>query len=103
MDAQRLYVPLKDRGIVALDRQNGDMDWRNDTNANWPLVVDGGVLYAASGHDLFAIDAATGDVRWHASLAGAVIAPIGLQQGLVVAVTEPDGVLAYHASTGQIA
>jgi outer membrane protein assembly factor BamB len=94
-------VPLKDGGIVALDRQTGGMDWRNDTNADWPLVVDGGVLYGASSREIFAVDAASGEVKWQASLVRAVLAPVGLQQGLVVAVMDPDTVIAYHASTGQ--
>lgn len=103
MDGQRIYVPLDGGGIVAVDRQAGATVWRNDTSANSPLVVDSSVVYGASDHDIFAIDATTGAVTWHVSPAGSVIAPVGVQRGLVIAVIEPDDVLAYHASNGGLA
>ncbi len=78
-----LYVPLSNAGVVALDRSKlaSPPVWTFDADGNkgvWaqPLVsADGSTLYVASmDHNLYALDAATGNQKWKApvDLEGAV-------------------------------
>lgn len=71
------YVPLKQRNLIALDRQTLEIRWTLETESGiWetPLLHDG-VLYVPSiDHNLYAVDARTGEPVWAspADLEGAV-------------------------------
>jgi outer membrane protein assembly factor BamB len=89
----RLYVGSGDGYVYALDRESGDVAWRfraapverripvyGRLLSAWPVasgvLADRGTLYAAAGiasYDgthVYALDAATGEIRWHNSTSG---------------------------------
>jgi len=103
MDAARIYIPIQtDDGdeIVALERQTGMTVWEQDVKADWPVLVSNGVVYAAGSNEIHALDAATGEPRWAASLERAAGGPLHEQDGLVVALMIPDDVLAFRVTDG---
>lgn len=100
LDESRVYVPLQDGGIVAIDRRNGRRVWHRDAHTVVPLTVANGRLYVATGDALLAIDPATGDMRWQVSLptvaAGPALASgdlvlVPVASGAVVAIDPADG------------
>lgn len=64
---EMVYVPLKDRNLVALDRDNYDLQWTAQTDAGvWsaPVLVDNVLYVAAIDHHFYAFDAETGENVW---------------------------------------
>jgi len=58
--------------VLALDRATGREIWRTDLISSdfVNLTVDGGDLYAAAEGELYCLDPATGQIRWHNRLKG---------------------------------
>ncbi|WP_449386332.1 outer membrane protein assembly factor BamB family protein [Cellulomonas soli] len=54
--------------LVAVDARTGERRWSSTASAQWSAVVLGGVVYAASGRTLAAVDADDGAVLWTRSL-----------------------------------
>src|SRR5215207_6160150 len=75
MDAERAYVVLQSRMLVAIDRQTGEIAWARPAESSWPPVIGNGVIYAATATAIHAFDPATGDERWQATLAQPLAAP----------------------------
>lgn len=71
-----LYVPLSDLGLVALDYNNPTNEiWRFEVERGiWsaPVVVNGVVYVGSIDHNLYALDAQTGDEIWTLNLGGAI-------------------------------
>ena len=98
MDDRHVYIPLRDTGVVALDRERGTQVWfRPLATLFHPVVTDGTVIVATAA-GLEAFDAETGADRWTLPLPRKVIAPLVLDTGWLIAVVEPDEVLAFRAS-----
>jgi outer membrane protein assembly factor BamB len=68
--------------LYAVDADNGALVWRftyrpvEAEEMPAPAVVDGIVYYGSFGGTLFALDAATGEVRWKASVDGLTRYPV---------------------------
>ena len=76
-DGSRLFASTAGGELLCLDALTGDMVWSYDTGWPWgtpsPVVVDE-VVYFASGHqriNLYAADAATGEILWERFVANA--------------------------------
>ena len=98
MDERHVYIPLRDTGIVALDRERGQQAWFRPIATAFPPVVDGGTVYIATSAGLEAIDAETGADRWTLPLDRTIIAPLVLDTGWLIAIVEPNTILAFRAS-----
>lgn len=112
-------VACGDSGIVALRRSDGVLAWRFDVSRDqpgrFPFVVDSETIFAGSfgRGTVYAVDGATGAVRWAAPVlaadsAGANIPSLATDGDIVVAVfvrgTRPQtgGVVALDANSGAI-
>jgi hypothetical protein len=53
--------------VLAIDRATGEEVWRTGLRGGdfVNLVLDGGAVYAATQGELFCVDPATGQIRWH--------------------------------------
>lgn len=75
-DGERLYLGLSDGDMIALDMTDlASRLWTFDTERGvWaePLLVDGTLYLSSMDHQLYAIDAETGDQRWSVDLGGAI-------------------------------
>jgi outer membrane protein assembly factor BamB len=100
LDAERVYVPLQSGELVALNRETGATEWSVELMSTWPPMVSGGVLYAASASELFALRAASGDRLWRVSLDAELMVAPALQGTTVVVLLKPDQLRAMRLSDG---
>jgi outer membrane protein assembly factor BamB len=103
------YAGFSDGYLVALRVEDGTVKWERSLVAKAggqyvdvdtsPVLDDAGKVYAASYKDgLYALDAETGAVRWHAAVAGAVGL---LAAGEMIFTAGDQHIGAHDASTGR--
>ena len=102
MDAERIYVPLEGAGVRALRRDTGELVWSEPADTRSPLVVGGGLLYAALPDEIRGHTPATGAVRWSRRLEGPLSAPLAWVAGRVIVSTEAGDVLALRDVDGEL-
>lgn len=73
---QLVHIGIKNL-VIAFDRKTGAEIWRTALPARYKssgtfvnIVRDGEALFATSAGELFALDAASGALRWHQPLKG---------------------------------
>lgn len=103
MDDERVYVPLRDASLVALNRETGATEWVESVQVTAAPVADGHRVYVATGRSIQALNATSGRVLWSAAVPGAVTAPLALDSDWLLAVVEPGEVLALRRTDGQVA
>ena len=100
MDQDRIYIPLRQNLLVALNRETGLLEWARTVDVASPVVVGHASLFVVSGGLIRALDAATGDDLWSVPIDAAVTAPLVWDSGWLIAIVDPGEVLAYRASDG---
>jgi outer membrane protein assembly factor BamB len=74
--ARLLLVPFREEDVVAYDiDDNFSVQWTVDTSRGvWvsPLVIDDVAYIPSLDHQLYAVDAATGDLLWQVDVGGAI-------------------------------
>lgn len=103
MDQDRVYVPLRDGRLIAVDREHGSVSWSQAAHAVAPPVVDGTSVYLLQSDSVRALDAATGGIRWTARLDREPLSPLRLVRGLLTLVVAPAEVVAFHSQNGELA
>ena len=101
LDDDRVYIPLGDEWLMALDRETGTLAWTREFEANSPPLAHDGTLFIASRGDIRALDAATGEDRWTKRIDSAVTAPLVWDSGWLIAVAQDGTVIALRASDGR--
>jgi outer membrane protein assembly factor BamB len=117
MDADHVYVPLQDvvtivdgerivkpgsATITAIARQTGATRWAAAIETVIPPVVDAGRLFVAAASDIRALDAATGETLWSTSIDARVRGPMLIRGNLLLALAEPDQLLALRLDTREV-
>lgn len=100
IDDAHVYIPLRDTGIVALDRERGTQAWFRGVASSFAPVVGNGLVFAATTVGIEAFDAERGGHRWSLPLEQAVIAPLVWDSGWLIALLEPDQVIGIRATDG---
>ena len=101
MDAERVYIPLRDGWLFALDRETGALVWRREIDTSTAPLIEDATLVLVSGTELRALAAATAEDVWTVPLPAKVTAPLALQHGTVIATVDPGTVIAFRAVDGQ--
>ncbi len=83
-------------------------DWRDNPFVRGPItapVIAGGLVYVArpDAHEIVALDAATGQVRWRGTVQGRVDTPPTIHKGLCLFGTKAGWVYALRAHDGRLA
>jgi outer membrane protein assembly factor BamB len=92
-DGTRVYVDVAGVGLRALSVKSGSAVWTSAVGAgNSSPVVANGLVYLAEGTQVDALDAATGEDRWTASLSGSALSGAVVAEGRVYAGSD-DGAL----------
>ena len=81
-----VFVGTRRGAVLNLDRETGLLEWSFDGLASIsgpPVVVDG-VLYAGAS-SVYALDVATGKVRWRHKVGDRVVWPLAVDDGIVAA------------------
>ena len=102
MDERRIYIPLRQDLLVALNRETGVMDWTSAIDTAWPPVVAGGLLFVVSGNFIWALDATDGTEQWAVPVHRTITAPLVWDSGWLIAMTEPGDVMALRAADGHL-
>ena len=108
-DGQRIYVPVRPSGFVAVALKDGEELWRSEARVLRGPVYAEGRLFVTTADTLEAIDPKDGGAVWRTPIsAPAVAAPIisgdlvlvPLESGDVVAAKQGDGSLAWKLAVG---
>jgi outer membrane protein assembly factor BamB len=100
MDERRVYVPLQNKQIVALDRQTGAPVWMHEADVRWPPLTRSGVVLLVTSSDVQALDAATGKSRWRRVLERAPAAALGASNVAILVVSDAGDVTALRHEDG---
>lgn len=101
IDHARVYVPLQGGQLVALNRVSGVIEWSISIDSRWPPLVNGGVVYVAGTSDVQALTATDGSLLWRAPLEADLMASLAIRDGLLLAPTRSNDVLAFRTVDGQ--
>jgi outer membrane protein assembly factor BamB len=101
-----VVVPFSELDVVALSREDYSEVWRLDTErGNWAqplyLIEENLLIIPSMDHNLYAVDADSGDVRWTVDMEGAVGATPLLYDGYLY-VGSFDGNVARITLDGQV-
>jgi outer membrane protein assembly factor BamB len=102
MDAERIYLPLRDTGLVALDRESGVLVWSRPFNTGTTPTVGDGHVYVTGEDAIVAIDGVTGATRWSVPFDAALTAPLTWDSGWLIALTSSGEVRALRGSDGRL-
>ncbi|OFW17400.1 MAG: hypothetical protein A3F70_07495 [Acidobacteria bacterium RIFCSPLOWO2_12_FULL_67_14] len=100
-DADRVYIPLRENMLVALQRESGVVAWIREVETAASLAVGADALFVAGAGTLRALDAATGAERWSVPLEATQTTPLVFDSGWLIAVVEPGEVRAFRAGDGR--
>jgi hypothetical protein len=97
-----LFVVSRGRELLALQRLTGEPRWsfRAGTLISGRPVVEGGVLYVGA-DAVYALDAATGDLRWQRHLDGRILHPLALSAAVLAAVGGDHSIYLLNAHSGK--
>lgn len=100
IDDEHVYLSLRGGKLRALALGDGREAWTIDVPLATALSVVDGVVFGATAHELVAIEASTGRVRWTVPLPELSVAPVS-RAGWVIAASGPD-LLAFRAADGSL-
>ncbi len=118
MDDAHIYVPLQDlaatvegaavaqpgtASITALHRETGLVSWTRPIASAVAPLVQNGTLYVAAADRIQALDPRTGETLWQVPLGKIVRGPLRLRGMLLLALTEPDELVAIRVDTRDVA
>ncbi len=101
LDDERVYIPLREEWMMALDRETGAVAWTRELEANSAPIARDHMVFVASRGAIRALDAATGEDRWTTPIDSAVSAPLVWDSGWLIAVAQGGTVIALRASDGR--
>jgi outer membrane protein assembly factor BamB len=102
MDDRRIYIPLRQELLVALDRETGLVNWTRALDTASPPVVADGIVFVVGRSAIQALDATDGTEQWAVPLEGVVTAPLVWDSGWLIAIAEPGEVMAFRAADGHL-
>jgi outer membrane protein assembly factor BamB len=89
--------------VMALDRMNGDVQWKKDMDMpiSGAVGVSGGmVMFGTLRGDVVALDASNGEERWRAHVKAEILSPPASNGEVVVIQTQDDRLVGLDASNG---
>ena len=101
LDEHRVYVPLKNATLVALNRETGARIWTHAIETPWPPLLHGAVLYVGTADRIHALDAVTGAEQWMTTFDDVLIAPLTFDVDSIIAVYGGGEVVALRGTDGQ--
>ena len=102
MDHDRVYVPLREKQFVALERETGRLVWSGPLDVGVAPAVGDGHVFIQDGRSISALDGATGAHRWSAPVQARLSAPLVWDTDRVIALLDSGDVLALRGVDGQV-
>jgi outer membrane protein assembly factor BamB len=78
MDADRVFVPIDDGHLIALDRESGDTEWSIELASTLAPLAAGPVIVAGTPETVVALDPATGGQLWATPIRTGVLRALAL-------------------------
>lgn len=103
IENDRIYASDVNGVVMALDRKNGDVVWKQDLDLPVSGAVGVGYGLVTLGTlkgEIIALDATTGEERWRSRVTSEVLAPPATNGDVVVVQTQDDRVIGLDAATG---
>ncbi|MCY1285687.1 Outer membrane protein assembly factor BamB [compost metagenome] len=103
VDGDTIYASDVNGEVMALNRFNGDVIWKQDLELPVSGAVGVGyglVMVGTLKGEIVALDATNGEERWRARVNGEVLAPPANNGDVVVVQTQNDTLLGFDAATG---
>lgn len=98
MDGARIFVVLESGHIAAHRLTDGSEAWRAELRSDQVVAVEGDRIFVTSGEALYALNAETGAVLWHAAT-GTLTAPVLAHEGWIIAAAA-NTLSAFRAADG---
>ena len=95
-DRTRVYLPLDNGRLVAIDRETGVPAWSAEVATSWPLQLIDTSVYALNPDGLIEITAATGAIARRFPLPGSPTGPMTRSGDLLLIPVGPAGLVAWH-------
>ena len=102
LDDQRIYIPLRSKMVVALNRESGVLEWSRTLETTSPLLAADGTLFLVQDGRIQALNAADGTDRWSLPVETAITAPLTSSNGWLYAIADPGDALAFRGTDGQL-
>ncbi|HET9468403.1 MAG TPA: PQQ-binding-like beta-propeller repeat protein [Vicinamibacterales bacterium] len=100
-DANRIYVALKTKQLVALLIKDGTTSWSVECPISAPPAAGAGLVYIGSEDAIEARSESDGSVQWRRPVKGRILS-LHWDAGWLFAQTEPGPLLALRAADGEI-
>lgn len=96
-----VFVGTRSGAVLNLDRETGVLQWSFDGQASisGPAIVLDGVLYAGAS-SVYALDVATGKVRWRHKVGDRVVWPLAVDDGIVAVLASDSHLYLLDAYNG---
>ncbi len=103
VDGDSIYASDVNGEVMALNRFNGDVIWKQDLELPVSGAVGVGyglVMVGTLKGEIVALDATNGEEKWRARVNGEVLAPAANNGDVVVVQTQNDTLFGFDAATG---
>lgn len=105
IDAERVYLALRSRHVLALSRLDGTILWtsQDPVAGSWPPILAGNSLLLLSADAIALLDPATGRTERRLALSDEPTGPVTPAGPLLLVPVAPDRLIAVRQSDGQTA
>ena len=103
IEGNHIYAADVSGVVMALDRMNGDVQWKKDLELPVSGAVGVGygmIMLGTLQGEVVALDASTGEEKWRSRVTSEVLAPPATNGDVVVVQTQDDRLIGLDASTG---
>lgn len=101
-DQDMAYVPLKGGELAAIELNDGTVTWKIPLATAFTPATGDGLVFAAGGDAVTALDQRTGRSLWHTPLDAPVAAPLYWDSGWLIASTEAGDLVALYPEDGRV-
>jgi outer membrane protein assembly factor BamB len=99
-DQQMAYVPLEGGDLMAIDLDEGRVNWTAAVATSATPATGDGMVFVAGDASVVALDQSSGQPLWHAALGAQVIGPLYWDSGLVLASTATGDLVVLDSARG---
>lgn len=101
-DQQYAYVPLASGSLIAIDLNDGAVKWTVDLATSSTPAAGDGMVFVASDTFVVAVNQASGQTLWRATIGSPSSGPLFWNAGWVLTSTTDGDLLALHATDGRV-
>jgi outer membrane protein assembly factor BamB len=101
-DQQMAYVPLQNGDLMAIELNEGAVQWAVQAPTGFTPATGDGLVFVAGDKLVTALDQPSGDTIWRAPLTAALSGPLYWDGGWVLASTEAGELVAFRAENGEV-